>query len=66
MECWELVGRRGTAAASWYPELDVEPQGSFAHGLPGGASEVAHRTYFLVLIGSGTEKGPGFENGALI
>lgn len=41
------------------------PRSGWQHGLPGGGCEAAYRTDFLVIIGSGTKKEPGFENGAL-
>lgn len=32
----------------------------------GHGSQATYKAYFSVIIGSGTEKAPGFENGALI
>lgn len=34
--------------------------------LSGHGSEATYKAYFPVIIGSGTEKAPGFEKGALV
>lgn len=55
----KLQRHHGTQSLIWNPRSGLQ------HGLPGGGSEAVYRTYFSVIIGSGTKKRPDFENGAI-